>query len=328
MQIIDTSGLTEAKLIVVVDTEEEFDWSGPFDRGNQSVEAMGSVGPFQALCREYAITPVYVADYPVVTQRPGIEALVEHVESGEAIIGAHLHPWVNPPYVEEVCAENSYPCNLPERLEREKLECLFAAIETAFGARPRHYKAGRYGLGASSVRNLQEMAVEVDLSVNPPFNHGYDGGPDFSGYPVDPFWWGEPGGLLELPLTGGFVGWSAAAGSMLFDLANTTLLRRLKVPGVLSRSRALERLRLSPEGFDLAENRRLTWALHRRGVRVFYYSFHSPSLAPGHTPYVSDADALSRFLAEIRGYFEFFTEELGGAPATPMDLKHEFGKGI
>ena len=50
--------------MVVVDTEEEFDWSAPFDRGSTSVTAMREVWRLQAVFDEFDIVPVYVIDYP------------------------------------------------------------------------------------------------------------------------------------------------------------------------------------------------------------------------------------------------------------------------
>jgi hypothetical protein len=71
----------------------------------------------------------------------------------------------------------------------------------------------------------------------------------------------------------------------------------------------------------------LTRALLARGQRVFVMSFHSPSLEPGHTPYVVDAATRAAFLARIEAYLEFFMGELGGAPATPLGLHALFTGG-
>ena len=60
-------------------------------------------------------------------------------------MGAHLHPWVTPPHEEVVCLVNSYPCNLPDDLERRKLRVLSDAIEARLGRRATVYKAGRHG---------------------------------------------------------------------------------------------------------------------------------------------------------------------------------------
>ena len=71
------------------------------------------------------------------------------------------------------------------------------------------------------------------------------------------------------------------------------------VKAVFSRLRILERIRLSPEGFSLSELKRATKALVARGTRVLTFSFHSPSVAPGHTPYVAD-------VADLRAFLELF----------------------
>ena len=85
-------------LAVVVDTEEEFDWSAPFDRNATSVGHMRRIGRLQAVCEAWGLRPTYVIDHPIATQAPGTEALTPLVREGRALIGAHLHPWVSPPH--------------------------------------------------------------------------------------------------------------------------------------------------------------------------------------------------------------------------------------
>ena len=70
----------------------------------------------------------------------------------------------------------------------------------------------------------------------------------------------------------------------------------------------------------MAELRRLTRSLLARGQRVFCLSYHSPSLVPGNTPYVRNEQDVKRFLATIDLYLEFFTDEIGGRPATVGDV--------
>src|SRR6185503_6380530 len=120
-------------LLVVVDTEEEYDWSAPFDRRNTSVEHMRTIGELQRLFDEAAIVPTYVVDHPIATQATSIEPLRRFRDDGRCEIGAHLHPWVSPPFDEEVNARNSYPGNLPRVLERAKIASLAGAIEKSFG---------------------------------------------------------------------------------------------------------------------------------------------------------------------------------------------------
>src|SRR4029434_4444899 len=101
-------------------------------------------------------------------------------------------------------------------------------------------------------------------------------------YHPAPAWLYEHGALLAIPTTGAFVGWAASPANW----RRAQALRALRLPGILSRLRAVERLHLSPEGYSLADNLRLTRALLARGVRTFTLALHSPSLVAGHTPYV------------------------------------------
>src|ERR1051326_2069746 len=106
-----------ARLVVVIDTEEEYDWSGGFSRRNISVQSMRYIYRIQDLFAACHIPPVYVVDYAVASQPDGYGPLQEFHAAGRCHIGAHLHPWVNPPFAEPVNRRNSYPGNLPRNLE-------------------------------------------------------------------------------------------------------------------------------------------------------------------------------------------------------------------
>jgi hypothetical protein len=73
--------------------------------------------------------------------------------------------------------------------------------------------------------------------------------------------------------------------------------------------------------------RRLTRALLHDGVRVFVFSFHSPSVMPGGTPYVRSQSDLDRFLDKCRRYFDFFMKELNGVTMTPLEIKDALRNG-
>src|SRR5579863_8380957 len=109
------------ELIVVVDTEEEFDWSEPFRRDAVGVSHIRHQDRTQRILERFGVRPVYVVDYAVASQEAGFRPLSEWRQDGRCVIGAHLHPWVNPPYEEELSIRNSYPGNLPPALERTKL---------------------------------------------------------------------------------------------------------------------------------------------------------------------------------------------------------------
>jgi hypothetical protein len=307
-------------LLVVVDTEEEFDWSLPHSRDNTSVSAIGAQDLAQQIFARHGIVPTYVVDYPVATTPAAVAVLKPFFDKGECRIGSHLHPWVNPPFEEVVNAANSYPGNLPPYLERAKLAALTEAISQTFGARPVVYKAGRYGIGPATAGILEELGYRIDVSVVPFTDFSNDGGPDFSGSSFEPGWFGRHGGLLEIPLSCGFHGRLKSLGPALFPHAAGALGMRLRVPGVLARSGLLERIRLTPEGVDLAANVRLARSFYQQGCRVFTFTYHSPSLVAGMTPYVSSESELADFLDAMDGFFAFFSRELGGRPSEPMEV--------
>ncbi len=313
------------KLIVVIDTEEEFNWSLDFSPQNTSVRSMRSVDKVQALFDEYEILPVYVVDYPVAFQSDGYRPLQEIHASGRCLIGAHLHPWVNPPLEEEVTGQNSFAGNLPPSLEAAKLRILGDLIGERFGSRPVIYKAGRYGIGSNTAGILEAQGYEVDLSVCPCMDYSPEGGPDFTKYQALPYWFGENDRLLEIPLTVGFVGW-LRFWEGLYSLVRNFPLNQLHLGGVLARTGLLNRIWLSPEGYSLAENIALLWTLYRDGVRIFSFAFHSPSIEPGNTPYVTSRNELEGFLSQCRGFFDYFMGQLDGVPTTPLELKIHLSK--
>lgn len=307
-------------LLVIVDTEEEFDWRRPHRRENTSVTAIAAQRLGQEIFARHEIVPTYVVDYPVASSLPAVEILREFTQAGSCRIGTHLHPWVNPPYTETVNAHNSYPGNLPPSLEREKLAILTDTITKNFGVRPILYKAGRYGIGPATAQIIEELGYQIDASVVPFTSFSDDGGPDFTAKGFHPAWFGSEGNLLEIPLSCGFYGVLREAGPAVFPRLSGSFGMRLRLPGVLSRLGILERIRLTPEGIDLAANIRLARSLYDQGCRIFSFTYHSPSLVPGMTPYVNTEGELARFLATMDGFFKFFREELKGRPCDPQEV--------
>jgi hypothetical protein len=312
---------TRPILSVVIHTEEEFDWSKTYDRNATGVTHMRHIDRAQAVFDSFGIVPNYVVDYPIAAKEEAFGPLKAFADSGRALIGAHLHPWVSPPFDEEINARNSYPGNLPRSLEHEKLRILTEQITNSFGRPPLTYLAGRYGFGPNTGEILEELGYEVDISVAASIDYSADGGPDYSDYSSAPFWFGSQRRLLGLPGSGGYVGRLKAGGTPLYRRLMHPWLRKAKISGAVARLRLLERIRLSPEDYSEPEMRRLTQSLLADGVRIFVFSFHSPSVMPGGTPYVKNDADLERFLEKCRRYFDFFMRELGGTTMTPLEIK-------
>jgi hypothetical protein len=279
------------RFMLFVDTEEEFDWNAPFDRDARAVTALAGMARGQAWFAAAGVRPLYVADYPVIDDDAAAAMMAQWVADGAADIGAHLQTWVNPPHVEAVSAANSYVGFLPEAVERAKLEALSQRIADRFGERPIAYRAGRYGVGPNSARLLEAAGFRLDSSVRSRFDYSHQHGPDFQGLPLTPYWTGPGRSLIELPLSTAFTGLLRGGGERLYRTAQSMG----PIASALSRARMLSRVPLTPEGVPAADAVAAIDALLEEGVSVLNFSFHSPTLEPGHTPYVRDAADLAAF---------------------------------
>ena len=259
---------------------------------------------FQQFCEGFGVVPIYLVDYPIATSARAAEVLRDAVIAGRAEIGVQLHPWVSPPHDEQVNEFNSFAGNLPVELEREKFRQLRDAIETNFGMPPRIYRAGRYGVGPHTAANLIEGGVAIDTSVRARFDYSSTGGPNFRDHPVRPYWLDRANGLMELPLTTTFWGVLRQMGPWLYP----RMWRIARARSVLARLNMLERIPLTPEGVTIVEAIRGVDMAVDDGLPVLVFSFHSPSLAPGYTPYVNNDDELDRFYDWWRRIFAYLAQ--------------------
>lgn len=275
------------RFVVFVDTEEEFDWSKPLARENRSVATVAALPAAQARFAAAGVPLALMVDHPIATDPRAID-LIGPLLTGGTAVGTQLHPWVNPPFDEALTPANSFAGNLPGQLEEAKLVALTDAITAAFGTRPTAYRAGRYGLGPASFDLLAAHGYRLDSSMRPGFDYASEGGPDFSALGNHAF---RIGGIVELPLTTVFTGAARSGGIALYRSAG----RIPKGRAVLARSGLLQRIPLTPEGIPVREALEAVRVAIGEGVRVLSFAFHSPSLAPGHTPYVKDKADLAAF---------------------------------
>ncbi|MEM8696055.1 MAG: polysaccharide deacetylase family protein [Pseudomonadota bacterium] len=288
--------------VIFVDTEEEFDWAQPLSRDNISVTAMEGLPGAQRFFREAGALPAYMVDYPIVDNDRSAAIICEMRERDGCEIGTQLHPWVNPPFDEEVTRYTSFTGNLPTDLQRAKLERLTERIAERVGERPILYRAGRYGIGEHSATLLEAAGYRMDTSVRALFDYSGEGGPDFSRFPTQAFWAGPSRTLLELPLTSTFVGPLRRFGMPIFAWGEKFPIWR----SVLARTRLLQRVSLTPEDYPLDVARQAIERLIADGLPIIGLSYHSPSVVPGHTPYVRDAADLRKFYAWWDGVFDLF----------------------
>lgn len=287
------------RFIITVDAEEEFDWHEPLRPSGHTLHSVSRLAKFQTFCEANGVAPVYMIDYPIATSRLAADILRDAVKAGRAEVGVQLHPWVSPPFGEDVNEYNSFAGNLPYALEQAKFRKLRDTIEENFGAAPQVYRAGRYGVGPNTAAILRENGIAVDTSARARFDYSTGGGPNFRELPLVPWWVGRAGGLMELPLTTVYWGPLRAHGNWLYP----KLWRMPALRGLLARLGLLERIPLTPEGVSQAEVARGIATAIADDLPILVFSFHSPSLQPGHTPYVRTEDDLDAFYDWWRSAF-------------------------
>ena len=303
------------RFLLTVDAEEEFDWASPFDRERHTLAHVPRLGKFQQFCENEGVRPVYLVDYPIASSSIAAQLLRCAVESGHAEVGLQLHPWVNPPHDEEVTARNSFAGNLPRETEAAKIAALRNQVERAFGTAPLIYRAGRYGIGPNTGDILKDQGIAIDTSVRSCFNYSQDDGPNYAFHPLWPYGHDEARELLELPLTTVWSGMLRRQGTWI----HPRLWRRPELRGVLARLGLLERIPLTPEGISVDEAVRAIDIALDDGVELLVFSFHSPSLQPGHTPYVQSESDLDTLYGWWRAIFAYLARR-GVANASVADI--------
>jgi glycosyltransferase involved in cell wall biosynthesis len=309
-------------ITVVIDTEADFDWHGPFLRDGHETTSIRHQQRTQRLFDRFGIKPTYLIDYPIATDPEACSILKSFLDEGRADVVIQLHPWTNPPFDELLSARNSYPSNLPRALQQAKIERLIEAVQRHLGLEPKVFKAGRYGFNDDTALLLEQQGLEIDTSVVPFTDFRPVHGPNFGTAPHRPFWFGQRRALLELPMTRNLCGLlGRGLGRAILPLIQSRPGTACHLPGLFARSGLLDRLTLTPEGMALDELKQLTSTLLQRGERIFTFVFHSPSVASGNTPYVQNEAELQAFLTRIERYLRFFTGELGGAGRSALELR-------
>ena len=120
-------------------------------------------------------------------------------------------------------------------------------------------------------------------------------------------------GMVELPLTSVYTGLLRRGGAGLYRRAG----RWPRGHGILARAGLLNRIPLTPEGVGITDALAGIDRALDDDVRLLTFSFHSPTLEPGHTPYVRDARDRAMFDRWWDKVFERLARH--GVTATTID---------
>ena len=292
------------KLIVTIDTEEQFDWS-TFDGDSDHANDVRDIERFQNMCAQTGVTPLYFLTHPMLHKTQMAEFFRSIVTKGEASAGLHLHQWVTPP--KTVNGEHhSFQKNLPRSLHLEKLHTLAAKFEAQIGKSAIAHRAGRYGIAQSDYDLLARIGIQFDFSPSSAFNYEATGGPNFSG-------------MSNLPFVISKDAWQIAVtpvcGAKAIKKTSHILNQNYASPGFHQQTHSssfVVPIRLSPEGLDLKTLKALTESLIKTNTPVLSFTFHSTSLTPGANPYSKTPNDVEQLLQTSQDYFNWFRDDCDG----------------
>jgi hypothetical protein len=310
----DDRRLPKAALVVSIDTEEEGRWTSSYPATGNTCRNISHLPRIHRIFERLGVIPTYLTDYPVAADPEARDIIASFLADGRAEIGAHVHPWCNPPFEGrgEARAEDgrvaTYPHTLAPETQQAKLEELCGVIEEGFGHRPTSYRAGRWGFDRTSVPVLENTGIKVDTSVNPLSWDPADSALVFvraplRPYRIDPDDVCRPGGssLVEVPTSGLVVG-----------RRGPTVEKLIRIIGPVRGLRRVWRKAglgfLKPEEYGFEEMREVVDAMAERGLNVYNVTFHSSVALPGATPYVADERELNRFCDRLERILEHILE--------------------
>jgi hypothetical protein len=298
--------------VVTIDTEED-NWG--YKHSEFSVENIRMIPRLQDLLDRYNIKPTYLVSYKVADCNWAANILAEILALNRCEIGAHLHPWNTPPLKESINERNSMLKNLPYELQLAKLNLLTDKIHGVFGRKPLSFRAGRWGLGAETVKALINCGYLVDTSVTPTISWtSYGDGPEYPEVRTEPHRMSADGdrckvddrsSILEFPTTIGFNRWPFEFWQKVYLQMGKDWLRLLKPIGIMNRTGLLRKIWLSPEISSAADMITLSKVMIRNNLKYLNLSFHSTTLLPGKSPFVKNDEDLEQFYLKIEKLLEY-----------------------
>jgi hypothetical protein len=308
------------EFILTIDTEGDNQW----DHGRElASENIKYIPRFQELCNKYDIKPTYLITSEVCDDEYAKRIFSEYISQGKAEVGAHLHAWTTPPFMDNEgyrFNDENHPFanELPESLIIEKVRYLTSQIEASFGKRPVSFRSGRYGFNGNIARILSENSYIVDSSVTPYTNWalskgmpGGKGGPDFSDkLPFPYFYYFAGSSLLEIPVTILPTVYPLTMNNKVTQyyfrhVDKILFLRQLKKYIFKDQPLWLRPFEWTTDNLF----KELVDEAARIKLPFLVMMFHSSELMPGCSIYRKDKDAIERLYKQLTNFFSFLIEK-------------------
>ncbi len=300
--------------ILTIDTEADNQW----DHGRGlTVENIRFVPRLQELCNKYEIKPTYLVTSEVCEDSFAREIFCEYIENDEAEIGAHLHPWTTPPFLNKEGyryndRHHAFANEIPEDLLINKLRYLTDQIGTSFGKRPTSFRSGRYGFNENVAKALISNEYMVDSSVTPYIDWsnykgvpGLKGGPDFMNYRPSPYTYSHKGSyLLEIPVTIVPTRFPLNRDNKMTGFFFNNVNRNFLLRSIRSMFFRYQPLWLRPYPWMSLQllDEVVKEAIHLK-LPYIVMIFHSSELMPNSSIYRADSESIEKLYELLEGFF-------------------------
>jgi len=296
---------------VTIDTEPDSDsrWNIKWPLSFESITT-GIPDILSPLFVRYNVKPVYFVSPAVLESQGSVDVLAAERSRG-AEIGSHLH--VEDFYPSLTAKKRDFSCySCSDDFEYDKIKKLGERIEDRFDAMPTSFRAGRFGADIGTVRSLERLGYHVDSSVTPRIDWSPKGGPDFRGFPDQPYFIDTVGGdfkkkggsssLLEVPVTiGGKRGPLLPERWFLYRWLRPSFMTVIEQKWLIQ-----DLLKMYAEG----------------PACVLCMMFHTTEVIPGTSPYVRDKAGQAWYIDRLNKVFGF----LAGLGAEFVTLEDVYKK--
>ena len=308
------------KFIITIDTEGDNQW----DHGRDlTADNIKYVPRFQNLCVQYGISPTYLVTTEVCEDSFAQKLFTAYSAAGVAEIGAHLHSWTTPPFLDspgfrQNDENHAFASELTFDLLTQKISNLTEHISASFGKRPTSFRSGRYGFNKDVARALYANSYLVDSSVTPYVSWsaqkglpGGHGGPDFIDSPAYPFRFEFPqGSLLEIPVTILPTNFPMNVNSKVaryyFSNVNNNMVRR----GLRKLFYSNQPVWLRPvPGTDIDLLSQLLNEAINKKLPFITMMFHSSELMPGCSKYRPDISSVEELYRLLESFFQLLSKK-------------------
>lgn len=311
-----SSSRKQITFLLSVDTEEEWDWEGPFPESDFSVENLHMLAPFQEFCENNALRPCYFVDYPAAVGMEAQTTFLSRVDKGKCELGAHLHPWANPPYFGKPTEESSHVVNLPLEQVEAKLDALLDIFSENLSYTPTAFRTGRWGISEDIMNLLYLRGFDIDSSVYPFYKNEYF---DCYGSPLAPYWpatdnvlkSGKQRNILEVPVTVGFNRTPFDKAAKVHDASESSIMQSMKTTAILWHSKLLRKIYFSPEVTSSKDMITLADSAIENGQLCLHMFFHSSNLISNATgfltaekPFELICDRISEVLVHLHANYD------------------------